>query len=39
MLFHVRMDVKLPPAMPADQAAALKASEKAMAQGLQRSGK
>jgi len=39
MLFHVRMDVNLPPAMPADQATALKTAEKAMAQGLQSSGK
>lgn len=39
MLFHVRMDVKLPPTMPAEQAAALKATEKAMSQQLQDSGK
>ncbi|MET0321154.1 MAG: muconolactone Delta-isomerase [Duganella sp.] len=38
MLFHVRMNVQLPPAMPADQADALKTSERALAQDLQRSG-
>jgi muconolactone D-isomerase len=39
MLFHVRMDVNLPPAMPADQSSALKKEEKAIAEGLQASGK
>jgi muconolactone D-isomerase len=38
MLFHVRMDVKLPPDMPADQADALKKEEKALAQRLQEQG-
>ncbi|AOK31885.1 muconolactone delta-isomerase [Burkholderia singularis] len=38
MLFHVRMDVKLPHDMPADVAAKLKADEKARFQQLQRSG-
>lgn len=39
MLFHVRMNVNLPVAMPADQAAQLKADEKALAQRLQEEGK
>ncbi|MBY0570894.1 MAG: muconolactone Delta-isomerase [Burkholderiaceae bacterium] len=39
MLFHVRMDVKLPLTMPEDQASALKKTEKEIAQTLQRSGK
>lgn len=39
MLFHVRMDVNLPPSMPAEQAAELKAVEKARSQELQRQGK
>ena len=39
MLFHVRMDVNLPATMPEDQATALKATEKAMSQRLQDSGK
>jgi len=39
MLFHVRMDVSLPMTMPEDQATALKATEKAMSQRLQESGK
>lgn len=39
MLFHVRMNVNLPAAMPADQATALKAEEKALAQRLQEEGK
>lgn len=39
MLFHVRMTVKLPDTMPADQAAQLKQSEKELAQRLQREGK
>ncbi|WP_419897253.1 muconolactone Delta-isomerase [Roseomonas sp. USHLN139] len=39
MLFHVAMEVKLPPDMPAQQADDLKTREKAMAQEIQRSGK
>lgn len=39
MLFHVRMTVKLPDTMPAEQAAQLKQSEKELAQRLQREGK
>jgi muconolactone D-isomerase len=39
MLFHVRMDVQLPPAMPVAQADELKKNERELAQGLQRSGK
>ncbi|MDR5905292.1 muconolactone Delta-isomerase [Franzmannia qiaohouensis] len=39
MLFQVEMTVKLPPQMPAEQAATIKASEKAYAQELQRAGK
>ena len=39
MLFHVRMDVNLPPAMPENQANDLKKTEKEIAQGLQASGK
>ncbi|MBD8494427.1 muconolactone Delta-isomerase [Pseudomonas syringae] len=38
MLFHVRMTVKLPVDMPAEQAARLKADEKELAQRLQREG-
>lgn len=38
MLFHVRMDVKLPPDMPVDRADALKKEEKALAQRLQEQG-
>lgn len=38
MLFHVTMEVQLPPAMPQDQADALKAAEKALAQRLQQEG-
>ncbi|MDN2699142.1 muconolactone Delta-isomerase [Janthinobacterium sp. SUN073] len=38
MLFHVRMDVRLPPNMPADRADALKKEEKALAQRLQEQG-
>jgi muconolactone D-isomerase len=38
MLFKVEMTVRLPPDLPADQAADLKAREKAIAQGLQREG-
>jgi len=39
MLFHVRMNVNLPAAMPAEQASALKQEEKALAQRLQIEGK
>ncbi|MDN3521984.1 muconolactone Delta-isomerase [Halomonas ramblicola] len=39
MLFQVEMTVKLPPEMPAEQAAQIKAKEKAYAQELQRAGK
>ena len=39
MLFHVRMNVNLPPTMPADEAARLKLEEKALAQQLQEAGK
>ena len=39
MLFQVEMTVKLPPSMPAEQAVEIKATEKAYAQELQRSGK
>lgn len=39
MLFHVEMTVKLPPDMPAEQAAEIKAREKAYAQDLQERGK
>ncbi len=39
MLFHVRMDVRLPADMPADVANEIKAREKAYSQDLQRSGK
>ena len=39
MLFHVRMDVNLPPQMDAALAQQLKADEKARFQELQRSGK
>ena len=39
MLFHVRMNVNLPTAMPPDEAAALKQTEKDLAQRLQREGK
>ncbi|MXP62663.1 muconolactone Delta-isomerase [Roseomonas sp. M0104] len=39
MLFHVRMEVRLPPDMPAEQADDIKAREKAHAQDLQRQGK
>ncbi len=38
MLFHVRMNVQLPPSMPLDEAARLKADEKALAQRLQEEG-
>ncbi|RTR06498.1 muconolactone Delta-isomerase [Halomonas nitroreducens] len=39
MLFQVAMTVKLPPDMPAERAAEIKATEKAYAQKLQRAGK
>jgi muconolactone D-isomerase len=39
MLFHIRMDVNLPATMPEEQSSKLKRDEKAMAQGLQASGK
>lgn len=39
MLFHVAMEVRLPPDMPAEQANDLKTREKAMAQEIQRQGK
>lgn len=38
MLFHVRMNVNLPPSMPADAAAKLKQDEKDLSQRLQRDG-
>ena len=39
MLFQVEMTVKLPTDMPAEQAASIKATEKAYSQDLQRQGK
>ncbi|MEA3250896.1 MAG: muconolactone Delta-isomerase [Pseudomonadota bacterium] len=39
MLFYVEMTVKLPPGMPTERAAEIKATEKAYAQDLQRQGK
>jgi muconolactone delta-isomerase len=39
MLFHVRMNVNLPPAMPPEQAGKLKQDEKQLAQRLQDQGK
>ncbi|MDI5932786.1 muconolactone Delta-isomerase [Halomonas kalidii] len=39
MLFQVEMTVKLPPDMPAERAAEIKATEKAYAQDLQHAGK
>lgn len=39
MLFHVRMNVNLPATMPLDDAARLKADEKALAHQLQETGK
>ena len=39
MLFHVRMNVNLPATMPPEDAAALKQTEKDLAQRLQREGK
>ena len=38
MLFHVTMEVRLPATMPTEQADALKAEEKALAQRLQEEG-
>lgn len=38
MLFHVTMDVRLPPDMPIEAANALKARERALAQELQQKG-
>lgn len=38
MLFHVRMDVRLPPDLAQEQAEKLKADEKARFQELQQSG-
>ncbi len=38
MLFHVRMTVKLPVDMPAEQASRLKQDEKELSQRLQREG-
>lgn len=39
MLFHVEMDVRLPPDMKRETADELKSTERAIAQELQRSGK
>jgi len=39
MLFHVEMTVELPPDMPAERAAEIKAREKAYARDLQERGK
>lgn len=39
MLFHVRMDVNIPPDIPADVANEIKLREKAYSQELQKSGK
>ena len=39
MLFHVRMDVRSPRDLPAEEAAEILAREKAYSQELQRSGK
>lgn len=39
MIFQVEMTVKLPPDMPAERAADIKATEKAYSQDLQRAGK
>ncbi len=39
MLFLVRMDVQIPHDLPADQADAIKAKEKAYSQQLQRDGR
>lgn len=39
MLFHVAMEVRLPPEMPAAEADDLKTRERELAQALQRQGK
>lgn len=39
MLFHVRMEVRIPHDLPAEQANELKAREKVVAQDIQRRGK
>lgn len=39
MLFHVRMDVRIPRDLPAEEVAEILAREKAYSQELQRSGK
>ncbi|HEY8752118.1 MAG TPA: muconolactone Delta-isomerase, partial [Arthrobacter sp.] len=39
MLFLVRMDVNIPTDLPAEEAAAIKATEKAYSQDLQQQGK
>ncbi|WP_274570954.1 muconolactone Delta-isomerase [Neisseria leonii] len=39
MLFHIRMDVRLPENMPPETAEKIKAEEKAYFQALQQSGK
>lgn len=39
MLYHVRMDVRLPRDLPAEEVARILAAEKAYSQDLQRSGK
>lgn len=39
MLFHVEMDVRLPPDMPPDMAAELKMTERTRSHELQRTGK
>lgn len=39
MLFHVRMDVRIPRDLPAEEATEILAREKAYSQDLQRSGK
>lgn len=39
MLFHVRMDVRIPRDLPAEEAAEIIAREKAYSQALQASGK
>jgi muconolactone D-isomerase len=39
MLFHVRMNVRMPHDMPAEQADEIRAREKAVAQDIQRQGK
>jgi muconolactone D-isomerase len=38
MLYHVRMDVRIPPDLPPDEAEAVKAREKAYARRLQQEG-